>query len=526
MGPMNELNRKLFFVPAIITLVYVAMCMDCTLRLLWSGSALDFCIFDPLEAYNSTNISSSYVLLSDLLPDGVWEIYVQIPNALLDLVGGYLDQVGRSDMSVIFMSAAFVMVLAGMFSRTAQNCTSGEDTREFMFTTRPHSILKALAMPWDIFPAMWSHKYVPILLPVFFLPFIIPIALISTILMLVFFLLEKLIMGLYVKSAYKKDKAAYDSVTGYAICPKCKMKFYQPNVRCKCGLLFDYPVPGVYGVKEHYCVNGHSVPCNNITGARGKLNMVCPHCGSDMITHEAKPTVISLIGAEGSGKTTLMVAAVESVCKSAKAKAVFTEVSNGISSDAYRILDVVPPTVAGELDSETLFMWSRDINAKELVLNDISGREFEPDEDRMLFQEYYKYTDGFIFTIDPMMVVHNTSGASAKYGKMTVMDVFDSFYQVYTTINGYGPSVVSDVPMAVVLTKMDNQYVRSAMGSGNPSPRDFLACNGQEDFVGTIESVFSNVRYFSVSSLGNNANPVEPVKWIVESRDKETGDLM
>ncbi|UAL08247.1 MAG: GTPase domain-containing protein [Candidatus Methanogranum gryphiswaldense] len=518
---MNKFNMKLFAVPFAITAVYMTLCLVCTITSIQENSVFDFCLFDPMKV-GTLGVANAYVSLSDIFPEAVWNAFAELPNALLDLIDGVMgDYVKRADMAVAFTIIGFILVIAGMLSKVARNCQKKDDSREFMFTTRPHAVLKAAAMPWDIFPAMYSHKYVPVIVPIFFLPFIILFALFSMIIILVIFLIEKAVVGVMAKSAYNKDKKEYDALTQYAVCPKCKRKYYQPNVKCKCGLVFEYPVPGVYGIKEHYCVKGHAVPCNNNNGARSKLNMVCPYCNGEIKTHEARPIVFSMVGAEGSGKTTLIVSAAETVCDAAKKKGLYADTSKGISPAVQGSKDAVAPTIMGELDSECLFVWSREIHDRELVFNDISGKEFEPTDDRSLFQEYYKYSDGFIFAIDPLAVIaFYNSNSTFKSNKTTVTSTLESFYQIYTLINGYGPSVRSAVPMAVVLTKMDNPRVSSAVNAEG-SPEAFLEKYGQENFVKIVKSTFDNVKYFSVASLGSNSNAIEPFKWVIDQKDED-----
>jgi len=514
---MNKSNMKLFAIPVAITVIYMTLCLLCTLTSIQNKSAFDFCLFDPMKL-GTESVTNAYVSISEIIPDSIWTEYLKLPNGLIDITNTYLG-VDKVNLAYSFTIIGFVLVMAGMFSKTARNCQKKDDPREFMFTARPHALSKAAAMPWDIFPAMYSHKVVPVLIPIIFLPFMIPFALFSMIITIVVFAIEKVIVGASAKNAHRKDKEEYDSVTQYAVCPKCKRKYYQPSVKCKCGSVFEYPVPGVYGVKEHYCIKGHAIPCNNVNGARSKLNMVCPHCKADIKTHEARPIVFLMVGAEGSGKTTLMISASETICEAAKKKGLYTETSNGLFPTASK--DVVTPTVMGELDSQCLFVWSRDVHDREFVFNDISGKEFVPTDDRVLFQEYYKYCDGFIFAIDPLAVVaFYNSNSAYKSGKITANSTYDSFYQIYTTINDYGPSVVSKTPMAIVLTKMDNPRVSSLVNQEG-SAEAFLEKYGQESFVKVLRSTFENVKYFSVASLGNNSNAMDPFKWIIDQKDED-----
>ena len=449
-----------------------------------------------------------------------------IPESLRDaywsLIGFYTDNISDESTFVgVMFLIGFVWVLIGIASEPTRNM-SGErsNPKEYLFTSRPRSFIKCMMIPWNSLVWLWGMKKVPVILPIVFMPFILPFAILMDILMIPLFLLLKGIMDLRIRMASKKEKKIYDKITQYAVCPKCKRNFYQPNIKCKCGLIVQYPVPDVHGVSYHTCNKGHKLPCRSSDGGRSKLQAICPFCKRDIKTRDAKPLVISMVGAVGAGKTTMMLSAVESISVVAKGKGIVTEIaSEGISPEAQALKGSVISTVSGELDSEYFFIRSRDLSEKEVLINDISGREFEPDGDKILFEEYYKYNDGIIFVIDPVDVVavHN-SQSPTKGSKTTPVVTLESFYHMYTEVNGYGPNVKSTVPFAVVLTKMDSPRVRAAVNS-EETPEEFLNEYGQEAFVKIVKSAFANVKFFTVSSLGEDANAMEPFKWILTEND-------
>jgi GTPase SAR1 family protein len=286
-------------------------------------------------------------------------------------------------------------------------------------------------------------------------------------------------------------------------------------------------VPDAHGVKFHTCNGGHKLPSTNADGGRAALQAVCPRCNGDIVTHEARPLVISMVGSVGSGKTTLMVAAVEQISALAKEKGIVSEIiTEGISVKTQRKRSTIPPTTAGELDSEYFFLRSRELSEKEVVINDISGVEFHPDRDKILFEEYYMYNDGIILTIDPLevMAMHK-SQSPAKGSKNTPIATLESFYHMFTEVNGYGPSVKSTVPFAVVLTKMDDPKVKSAVDA-EKSPAAFLNKYSHKIMSDIVESAFKNVMYFKVASFGDNCNAIEPFEWILSENDLDLKDRL
>lgn len=516
---MNRTNKILMGTVLGITVAYALLSFGYTALNILETSEFSICLFNPLELANDS-LSSAYVTLESLLPAAVWNGYSSLTSYYFDPLTGYLE---LKYLAVIFTSVGFALTLIGSFSGRSRDLKGPiSDPQEFLFTHRPKSFIRCIAMPWNAFASAWSHRKIPVIIPILFLPFMIPFALMMDVGLIILFAVSKGIMGMRIRSASAKDRRSYESTARYAICPKCKKKFRQPRAKCKCGLVIDYPVPDRHGVKYHTCNKGHMVPCTNLNGARSKLGTVCPYCENDIECHEAKPISISMVGPTGSGKTTLMLSAVEGICETAKNKSMTAEIAtSGISVNAQRAKSVTPPTIHGELDSECMFIRSRDMPEKEIMFNDISGSEFEPDADKNLFEEYYRYNDGIVFTIDPLsvMAIHN-SQSPAKGSKSTPQNAFESFYQMFIEINGHGPSVRSDVLFAAVITKTDNPRVISALAE-EKTPEAFLVRYGQENFVKILKSTFTNVRYFETASLGKNVTAIDPVRWILEETDPD-----
>ncbi len=503
---MNRMNQALMGPLLGIALVYAALSFVYTILNLNDGN---FTVaIDPLGLFEESIIPVA-------LHDAYWELIALYTNLAGDMNLEYV--------TMALFTIGFVLVVAGVASKPTRDLRgSDDDPQQYLFTHQPKAFMRCLLIPWNIMVAAWRKKKIPVILPIIFIPFMLPFALLMDVILVVIFVIEWAIMSIRIRLVSSKDKEEYDTETQYAVCPKCKRQFYQPNIKCKCGLMISYPVPNRHGVKFHYCNNGHKIPSTNADGARAKLDASCPFCTSDMTTHEAKPLVISLVGSVGSGKTTLMLSSVEEISMSAKEKGIVSEViTDGISPEKQRRRSNVIPTVAGELDSEYFFLRARDLPEKQVMINDISGLEFQPDSDKILFEEYYRYNDGIILTVDPLeiMALHH-SQSPTKGSKDTPVATLESFYHMYTEINGYGPAVKSTVPFAVVLTKMDNPKVKASI-EAEGSAQQFLEAYGHKMMVDIIQSAFRNVRYFTVASLGDDSNAAEPFGWILSEGDKD-----
>jgi len=498
---MNKTNAVLMGAVVGVAVVYALL-------------VLIFTLVDVIDANFVINFDPFSITDGSLIPEALQDMYWSLVNVFTS---------ENEYVTVLLLTVGLLFVLFGCMSPTTRDMRGKEsDPKEYLFTSQPMAFVKCLLVPWNSFLFLWSKKKIPVIIPIIFFPFILPFAVIMDIIMIPLFVIVKLVMELRIKLAASKDRQIYDRDTQYAICPKCKREFYKPNIKCKCGLVVSYPSPDAHGISYHTCNKGHKIPCTNADGARSKLQAVCPHCNKEIKTRDAKPIVVSMVGAVGAGKTTLMISGVEGICAVAKEKGIVTEIATDkISPEAQKTKSHVTPTSPGELDSEYFFMRSRDLSEKEVLINDISGIEFEPDQDKILFEEYYRYNDGIIFAIDPLIVmaIHN-SMSPTKGSKTTPVVTLESFYHMFTEINGYGPNVRSTVPFAVVLTKMDDPRVKSAVDAEGAGEA-FLKKYGQESFVKIVKSAFQNVKYFKVASLGENVNAAEPFKWIITENDKD-----
>ena len=397
--------------------------------------------------------------------------------------------------------AGFVLAIIGFFSKPSLDVRGRDNPAEYLWTHRPNAFMNCILAPWGFMTGCWYKHKALVILPIILLPIYGWWSLIMTALIIIPFFVVRAVITANIRKASGQEQREYGKSTQYAVCPKCKRNFIRPNVKCKCGLVLDYPVPNIYGYKYHTCNKGHNIPCTS--GNRAQLHTVCPYCDSIIETREAMPVAIAMVGAVGSGKTTMMLAMVKTLSRSAKMRDIsFDAATPGISKNMIEAKDVVSPSPTGEMDSECIFIRSRTVKDREILINDISGREFEPKQGKTLFEEYFTYSDGIVFAFDPVSLSRGRG--------QTPMEVFESFHYMFTQINQVSPSKVSRVPFAVVasrrdITNLDHEDVRK-----------FLIDNGQSDFVRVMESLFDTVRYFSVQSTGSECSTAaEPFWWIV-----------
>jgi len=512
---MNGMNKTIMAVVSAIALVYSALCFYLTLQEYVTNplSPIHIWLFLPVTG-TSLGIDITQFLIDHISALGGHGLY----ESFLDWIVARLPVDPENTgfyIKLVLIMVGFILPIFGFITKPAYNCNGTENPAQYLWTHRPKAFLRCLALPWDLIPAMWGKHKALVIIGILLLPFHAAWSLVMTVSLIIPFIIVRLVIGGKISSAAKKEAEEYQKNTDYGVCPHCKRSFDRPMVKCKCGLILQYPVPNEYGYKYHTCNKGHDISCES--GKRSNLNTTCPHCGKQIQTREALPITISLVGGTNTGKTSLMLAAVETISKQARAVDITVESpSSGLSKEAIAAKDYAPRTVPGELESQILFLRSLTLQDREIIFNDISGVEFQPSVGKALFEEYYNYTNGIVFTFDPMSFKRDLKRESPH-------EVFECFHYMYTTIRGIGPGTVSDIPFAIVATK-----------SAVPTPklrdedvRDYLVENGEENFVKVVESLFTDVKYFSVCSHGDNCeSAMRPIWWIVGHADKKIVQLI
>lgn len=498
---MNGTNKAIVGVVFGIALIYTVLSLALTAMHLIDTGEVSMFLFAPVNGELGIDLG---------------EYISPLTGAYDSFVSAISSMVGEGDIqryvSLAIVAVGFVLAAVGLMTKPSMEVQGTTNPAEYLWTHRPRAFARCLAAPWNILTACWRKHKALVIVPIILLPFYAFWSLMMTIFLIIPFAVVKGVISAKISSASKKEEKEYKDSTQFAVCPKCKRNFVRPKIKCKCGLELDYPVPNRYGYKYHTCNKGHEIPC--LPGKRAGLRTVCPYCGADIETREAMPISISMVGAVGSGKTTAMLAAVGTITQMARTRDITVEaVTPGISKMAVAAKDVAAKTAPGELDSECMFIRSRSLQDREILFNDISGQEFEAREGKILFEEYYTYTDGVVFIFDPVALARQKKGS-------TPMEVFESFHFMYTQIKGVSPNKTSNVPFAVVASKNDVMNPRLK----DSDVRRFLIENGQEGFVKVVESLFSNVRYFAASSTGDDCgSAARPFWWIVSGSDAELG---
>lgn len=527
---MNGTNKTILGTMVGVVSVFLFLSLLKTLSVVFNGDGdLHLYIFDVVGlaiALIDPGFTGSYAeslfINAPELAGSLWESYEGLIRSIyVEPFEVITEQLGEELWMTILVTVGAISTLVGM-SVGPWGDVSGteEDPREYLLTHRPKAVLWAAEFPWNILYVCWSRRKATIAIPLLFLPLVAMFAAPLMLVSVVTWFIARAVVGCKIRSAARKERELYDNV-GFGVCPECRGRFEHPLAAChRCELVFDYPFPDVHGYKHQYCNNGHMIPCRNEKGARSTLVAVCPRCGQKIKTCEARPHVFSFVGASGSGKTSLMLATAGSMMESSRITGITAETSEGLSADRIAKMTSEGPTEPGARASDCMYLRRRDLRDREIVFNDISGAEFEAVEDRDFFEEYYGYGEGIVFVIDPAEVsAVYLSKSLTKGTKVTPKSTFDTFFQIFSTITGGGPSSVSDIPFAIVLTRAKQPRVVNKIG--DMTPEEFLRDNGQEEFVETVDMLFSDVRYFYVDTVDDPDSAVTPFKWMIGNSDPE-----
>lgn len=348
-------------------------------------------------------------------------------------------------------------------------------------------------------------------------------------------------------------------------CTYCYRSFKVPGYVCpSCQKIHNNLVPGKTGIWVARCECGKFLSSALVTG-RSRLDSVCPECMKPLAATDAQEFNIQLIGSNASGKTAFL-SAFQHMYRTVNANNAkvslhpfpeknFDELErmfmDGITSESYKA-SIVAYSIVHEYASSF---------KNTLVVYDV------PDEALIngIYEQNplnFAYTDGILIVIDPTSIKH-VRQESEKKGEIIpegsyasdeaeAEDIIVGFIQQFSAINNRFSNQRSKTPVAVVINKADLSVVRSEIGQDaikstyqadlenyaavrNKVCRDYILSIGLANAINNLESVFSNVQYFSVSAIGHESkegipfspiNVIEPMEWIVGKKNMRMRALL
>ncbi len=308
-------------------------------------------------------------------------------------------------------------------------------------------------------------------------------------------------------------------------CPYCKRKSVIPVFVCpSCGLEHRQLVPGPYGVLKRKCGCGKALS-TTFLGGRSRYKAECRYCSSELLSSDSRQYGIQLIGGIGTGKTTFLTAfwheykefidTLGGVSIQAKPEEAFTELENWYQTGmSEHTLD------ANASMYSIIHTYDRAVPVQ-MTIYDIAGEAFSYG-DSGVYQEQFRYCEGYLLVIDPTAAVETNA------------DTIANFINTYVEMAGKSVSKGTDTPLAILITKCDRfrreiglpkikaTYVPTE-GAEDPAAdferhRDemcwnFLYDRGYGNALNLVESAFTRVRFFPVSAMGHEPENGEYEPW-------------
>ena len=347
-------------------------------------------------------------------------------------------------------------------------------------------------------------------------------------------------------------------------CPMCYSEFKLPVFECPhCGTRHKKLYPGRSGLLWIKCSCGHFIPCASIS-KRKWLKSHCPKCDHDLVGSSIKALTIQIVGGNSSGKTAFIAAFqhqyVEAI-RSSGIRAVATAPEADFSElERMYCSGQMDGSFGDEVHAYHILHSSKGSSDDGIIIYDIPG-------ENILSEQYernplnFAYSDGIIIILDPLSMrsvrkeCEEITGAASVngYSKDSAEDIIVHFINKYSEVTGRMARKMSDTPVAVVITKTDLTAIRRKIGrvkiksefAANQGRyynyedacdklcRQYLSSIGLANALNNLDSVFSRVSCFPVSSIGHyaNGNPFEPqnvvtpISWLARQCQSSIKDL-
>ncbi|HEY0378371.1 MAG TPA: SH3 domain-containing protein [Pyrinomonadaceae bacterium] len=348
----------------------------------------------------------------------------------------------------------------------------------------------------------------------------------------------------------------------FLVCPnsECYQKIGLPIYICpNCGVKHHKLVPGTYGIFRRDCQCGAKLPTLFLFG-RNNLPSICPNpaCQRPLSTSigVARNLHVPIVGGPAAGKTSFMMASMHELHRRSASGSLAMEFPEKKHRTLYERCDrdfmsgaLVSKTAEDSPDAFLVKLNDGGGGEKLLYMYDAAGELYQQ-TDVLRRHEYYSYTHGILFLLDPFSLPQvqidferplKTASAQVKPCAERPQDVYD---RMIGTLRQFSKMVGSfrSVPIAVVVTKADAfglaaEIASTRNGNGfderqrqddpeSRSVRQWLIGHGEGNLVRGIEHDFKKVQYFHCSALGRlpdaSSTPfvpegvLDPLEWMLK----------
>lgn len=358
--------------------------------------------------------------------------------------------------------------------------------------------------------------------------------------------------------------AEYISMTWrriFLVCPhaNCYRPITLPTYVCpNCGATHLRLIPGSYGIFRRICKCTARLPTLFMFG-RNNLPSFCPHsdCGRPLNSSWGviRNLHVPIVGGPASGKTSFLMASMCELYDLSTKREIIVEFPEKKHETLFEHCrrDFLQGTLVAKTaeQSPDAFLVKLETNNRQslLYIYDAAGELYQQ-SDVLARHEYYSYTHGVVFLLDPFSLpqVQVDYAASLKGTAERVkpcaemaQDVYDRMIGTLRSFSGSDRAFKS-IPFAVVVTKADafgiaRNIESTAVSDPNTraeelesnAVRQWLINNGESNLVRCIENDFRKLRYFHCSSLGrlpdSSSSPfdpqgvLDPLGWVLNPYD-------
>lgn len=337
-------------------------------------------------------------------------------------------------------------------------------------------------------------------------------------------------------------------------CPSCQRKYGLPVYHCpNCGAPHRYLFPSSYGVYHHRCTCGTLLPTVYVNG-RHHLNASCPHCGARAFPGIHSAVLFPVFGGRSSGKTCFINMALEEM----------EERANGLDCVYHYFYDAQGDqresarqrmrngALPDSTSDETLIYYNFYFTPRKakihnfISLCDVKGEVFNQRE-KIESLTGYRYADEVVFVIDPISIdgfrnhLHEQGYDVAHfvYSEDSISTILGA---MITSLEAMYKTKKPRLNLTVVITKGDapeleeligetavSRYVSqnggTRLAARNELCKRFLFQYGESNAYNQLIQNFTNVQFFTVSSLGKDhqegeafvsEHAADPVLWLVD----------
>jgi hypothetical protein len=293
-------------------------------------------------------------------------------------------------------------------------------------------------------------------------------------------------------------------------------------------------IPSQYGVFSHECISCNAkLPTLMLFSDKKTLPHKCKqeHCKTELTAGViGKDRHIAFVGGKGAGKTCLLLQATHQLVEKGgnipepdqqkEFDKLYELIKNGQTppktqkQNIYRAFQV-------EIKKKGSFPYH-------LHFYDIAGENFEDASDTKA-QKFFSSLESIIFVFDPFFLPEfrkkmNIS-SDFDYSNQPPLDILHNLYQALERYRNK-KSKIKKIVFNVLLVKTDTGYLKNVMSPDmreeekSQALKEFIKNDlGQNAFIYTIESNFSNVNYFHSSALGRIPRSGEKVPFTPENLD-------